>query len=64
MKNEFKNAKVIVNKRKNGVQPTIFIIENDSVYIVVNTPDHNFEITYEGIIGERYDENGNWCGDN
>lgn len=59
----FENAKVIVQKRKCGLQPAIFIIDKDNVKMVTITPDHNFEVTDEGIIGERYDENGNWCGD-
>ena len=60
---EFNNAKVIIEKRQNGLQPAIFIIENGIVHMVTITPDHNFDITNEGYVGERYDENGNWCGD-
>ena len=59
---EFNNAKVIIEKRRNGLQPAIFIIENDTIHMVTITPDCNFDITNEGPIGERYDENGNWCG--
>lgn len=62
MKTDFNNAKVVIKKRKNGKQPAIFITEKDRVYIVGITPNHNFDITDEGIVGERYDENGNWCG--
>lgn len=58
----FENAKVIIQKRECGLQPAIFIIDKDNVKMVTITPDHNFEITDEGIIGERYDESGNWCG--
>lgn len=60
---EFNNAKVIVQKRKNGVQPAIFIIENGYVFMITTTPDHNFDITDCSAVGENYDENGNWCGD-
>ena len=59
----FENAKMIIEKRKNGVQPAIFIIEKDNVYMLTITPNGDFDITNEGKIGERYDENGNWCGD-
>jgi len=60
---EFDNAKIIVQKRKNGLQPAIFIIdEENTVHMVTITPDRNFDITNEGHIGERYDENGNWVG--
>lgn len=62
MKNIFNNARVIVEKRINGIEPAIFIIEKDKIYMVAITPDGNFSITDEGYIGERYDENGNWCG--
>ena len=61
MKMCFENAKVIVETRKNGVQPAIFIIEDGNVHMVTITPDGNFEITNEGAVGERYNENGNWC---
>lgn len=59
---EFNNAKVIIQKRKNGLEPAIFIVENDNVNMITITPDHNFIITNEGPIGARYDENGNWVG--
>ena len=61
MKLDFENAKVIIQPRKNGVQPAIFIIENCKVHLVAITPDRNFDITDEGIVGERYDKDGNWC---
>ena len=60
----FNNARVIIKKRRNGLQPAIFIIDDDGiVHLVTITPDHNFVTTNEGLIGERYDENGNWCGE-
>ena len=62
MKTDFKNAKVSIEKRHHSKQPAIFIVENDRVYMVTTTPDGDFNITDEGIVGERYDENGNWCG--
>ena len=61
VKTEFKDAKVIINKRKNGIEPTIFIIEDNIVYMVTSTPDRNFYITNEGSVGTRYNENGEWC---
>ncbi|MEE1505087.1 MAG: hypothetical protein UGF89_12695 [Acutalibacteraceae bacterium] len=63
MKTEFKNAKVTVEKRQHGKQPAIFIIENGKVYMITTTPDGDFNVTDEGVVGERYDENGNWCGE-
>lgn len=63
MKTDFNKAKVTVEKRCHGKQPAIFIVENDRVYMITNTPDGDFNITDEGIVGERYDKNGNWCGE-
>lgn len=60
----FSRANVIIENRKNGVQPAIFIIENNRVYLVTVTPSYTFWVTDEGAVGERYDENGKWCGDN
>lgn len=61
MKDNFNNAKVVIEKRKNGKQPAIFITEKDKIYMVIVTPDGDFDITDEGAVGDRYDENGNWC---
>jgi len=61
-KDKFINAKVIIEPRKGGKQPAIFIIEDGKVHMVTVTPDHNLYITDEGKVGERYDENGKWCG--
>lgn len=58
----FEEAKIIVENRKNGIQPAIFVIENNRVYMITITPDHQFCMTDEGAIGENYDENGKWCG--
>ncbi len=63
MKKEFDKAKVVVEKRVHGKQPAIFITENDRVYMITTSPDGDFDITDEGIVGERYDESGRWCGD-
>ena len=63
MKKNFLKADVIIENRKHGVQPTMFIIENGRVYMVTITPDHQFYITEEGYVGERYDEQGRWCGE-
>lgn len=63
MKTDFKDAKVSIEKRHHGKQPAIFIVENDRVYMITTTPDGDFNITDEGIVGERYDENGDWCGE-
>lgn len=57
----FNEANIIIENRKNGIQPAIFIFENDRVYMATITPDHQFCLTDEGVIGERYDENGAWC---
>lgn len=62
MKKNFTKADVIIENGKNGVQPAIFIIENGRVSMVTITPDHRFYVTDEGPIGERYNEQGRWCG--
>ena len=61
MKKEFIDSTVLI-KQKRGIEPVIFVIENGNVYIIGITPDCRFDLTYEGIVGERYDKNGNWCG--
>ena len=61
IKKEFLNTKVIVDDCKSGNQPAIFIIENEKVYMITITSSHSFRITDEGLVGERYDENGKWC---
>lgn len=63
-KQKFIKAKVIIENRNNGVQPAMFIIEDGRVHMVTITPDHQFYITDEGPVGERYDEHGKWCGKN
>ena len=30
--------------------------------MVTITPDHQFSVTDEGMIGEKYNELGQWCG--
>lgn len=62
---KFENATVIVEKRTGGVQPAIFIVENGDVKLITITPDHNFDITDEGKLGDRWDISGDgkvkWC---
>lgn len=57
----FENCTVIIEQRKNGIQPAIIIIENGKVHIICITPNYDFDITDEGNVGERYDEYGHWC---
>lgn len=64
MKKNFIDATVLVQNRENGIQPAMFIFENGRVYMVTITPDHKFEITDEGLIGDRYNEKGEWCQNN
>lgn len=61
MKKNFCNASVVIENRKAGVQPALFITENGKVYMVTITPDQQFQVTDEGAVGERYDENGKWA---
>lgn len=63
MKKNFSKANVIIENRKNGIQPAMFIIEDNRVHMVTITPDHQFSITDEGSVGERYDQQGRWCGE-
>ena len=62
MKKNFTEANVIIENRKGGIQPAMFIIENGKIYMVTITPDHQFSVTDEGMIGEKYNELGQWCG--
>lgn len=62
MKKEFSEATVLIKQQKRGVEPVIFVIENDEVYIIGITPDGRFDVTDEGKVGERWDANGDWCG--
>ena len=59
----FKDAKIIVENRKKGIQPAIFIFSNDRVSMITISADDQFVVSDEGLIGERYDENGKWCGE-
>ena len=61
MKN-FENTRIVIEEGNNKNRPSIFIISDGRVHSVTTTPDNNFYITDEGRIGERYDENGKWCG--
>lgn len=57
------NCKVIIEPRANGIEPAIIVIDGeDKVRMITITPDRNFDITDEGIVGERYDHDGKWCG--
>lgn len=60
--NRFTKADVVVEKRKNGVEPAIFVFEKGRVYMITIRPDYDFTITDEGMIGERYNELGQWVG--
>lgn len=60
MKKKFTNANVLIDQTK-GVEPTIFIIEDGRVYIIGITPDYKFDLSDEGMVGEKWDEHGNWC---
>lgn len=60
--NVLEDAKVIIKNGTEGKEPTIFITSNGHVYIVTITPAHYFMITDEGKVGERWDSDGNWCG--
>ena len=62
MEIRFSGGKIIVRRRKNGVQPAIFIIKDGYVYMICITPSMDFDISNEGVVGERYDENGKWVG--
>lgn len=61
MKLNFENAKVIIQPRKGGLEPAIFITESDKIHMVTIGPDSNFYISDEGNVGERYDSSGNYC---
>lgn len=61
MKLNFENAKVVIQPRKGGLEPAIFITEGEKIYMVTIGPDSNFCISDEGNVGERYDNNGNYC---
>lgn len=63
MKLNFENANVIIQPRKGGLEPAIFITEGDKIHMVTIGPDSNFCISDEGNVGERYDNNGNYCED-
>lgn len=42
-----KNCIVSIEPRHDGYAPAIFIKDNNNVYMVTITPDHNFDITDE-----------------
>lgn len=63
MKMNFTKADIRIENRKNGVQPAMFIFEDGKVYMVTITPDHQFIVSDEGLIGEKYDETGKYCGE-
>ena len=58
MKHFFDTASIVVRGGK-GSQDTIFIIEKDIVYMITAKPDGKYNISYEGKVGEKYDELGN-----
>lgn len=60
----FPSAKVIVKNREDGIQPSMFVISNNRVHMITATPDQKFKVTDEGLVGERYNFEGNWCGKN
>ena len=63
-KHKFFYSTIIMESRTNGLEPAIFIIDQDNtVHLVTIGPDHNFCITNEGPVGSRYDADGRWCGD-
>ena len=64
MTNNFSRANVIIKNKEDGVQPAIFIIDNKGVvHMITITPDHKFTMSDEGIVGEKYNEFGEYCGD-
>lgn len=54
----FNNSSLIVRGGKDK-QETIFIIENNEVYMLTAKPDGKFILSHEGKVGEKYDELGN-----
>lgn len=66
MKANYYNSNVHVQNGEHGIQPGIFIVENNRVYLVTITPNHRFEVTDEGPLGERYKYGVcgsiEWCG--
>lgn len=68
MKANYYKSNVHVQNGDRGIQPGIFIVEGDIVYLVTITPNHRFEISNEGKLGEKYKYNTagsiEWCGDN
>lgn len=62
MKKEFTGATVLIKQQKRGIEPAIFVIENDEIYIIGITPEGRFYMTDEGKVGEKWDKDGNWCG--
>jgi len=67
MKANYYNSNVHVQNGEHGIQPGLFIVENDAVYLVTITPNHRFDITNEGKLGEKYKYGAGgsieWCGD-
>ena len=56
-------CKVVIEPRAKGVEPAIIVIDTDGrVQMITITPDRNFDITDEVVVGERYDHDGKWCG--
>ncbi|MDF2879628.1 MAG: hypothetical protein K0R54_185 [Clostridiaceae bacterium] len=57
------NFKIIkAENRVNGVQPAILLHneQNNHLYMVTISADYQFNITDEGVVGERYDLNFNY----
>lgn len=67
MKANYYNSNVHVQNGEHGIQPGVFIVENNTVYLLTITPNHRFDITNEGKLGEKYRYNTagsiEWCGD-
>ena len=58
--NNIKNGKILkIENMDNGVQSAIIILGTDNhVYLITVTPSAKFCITNEGLLYEKYDENG------
>lgn len=57
---KYEKCNVIIKNGEDAIQPAIFIICEDNIYMITITTDHKFKISHEGIVGEKYDENGIW----
>ncbi len=58
--NNIQNGKILkIENMNNGVQSAIIILGTDNhVYLITVTPTSKFCITNEGLLNEKYDENG------